>query len=1332
MNPNPVNEFLPPAAGQPQRMDEMDEDEFDMARFSAIRKEQKDELERLEHHHHSKQHHIESQIRQEVDRLFGHFQQGMQNLYTGLTQTINATVEAQVKLRMDQERLREEHEANKREVERRYHNEASKIVMSTSHAARQAHQSVGHNKPPSFLKAPSSTVPTGGLLGVAVSLTPDAVSWEDGWCWLTGALVQVPNGDQHRSPASAPAALTPPGRRPVMAKPASMNPMPRDFAGYDTQHREYVAPYPTPQEPVPTQRRPVPSERRQTEPHHAEPRQVEPRHSEPRPVEKPLEPRPLEQRHMEHRPLEPRHADTRHVEPRPVDHHPVDPRYAQRRPAEQHPSEPIPSEPAHAEPRHAEHRHIEPRPVDTRPETHAARPGRTYYIYEEPAAMESRPPQPQDPKSSQDQAERLSEASTLAPSRQESKRKASDLMDPAVGDAYSKRPRTGERLTEEGQGQSPSKRSPRAQRSSQVPVETRMERTITFDEIYQKGKARYKHKIFEYKLGSGNWYIVRCDEHGVHFGHGNPVHGAAKHVHSPQHNNLEKRHDLAIEICGHRVLGCTAELAELNNREFERAVKEDKYTPFNSNLLTKEGRRRLTGGPSQDGQSNGSTTPKTAKKPKPTPPLEPVPKEAAPEECQFYEGYWGPTKKWYMLIVLPIRPDGSLREVGLREKLQETDLMGNIPKCYRVDRVSLQIKGWQPAYEDGGPKAAKREYPVMFFDGYTKHSVGWLGAHKLRPVDLDNPSENLEKRGLSIAREWYATHMMYRKSWDELKRLGRGEPPSATTSSSNADQLLSLRSAHTDEQSPIRDKSSGPGQHFGFGASSEEASDDEDPMTMDIGPIPETADSNYGPDDSDVDMNEDKEEGDAEDARAHQASGSRRRSSQNQPSRPSSRREPRVEPSKDEPTSSHPTGPAETSSGPLTPVTVNGGDQHENLSAAPSDQEHLRKSAQAKAVAAVMEAASRSRASSEVPNSTFEGQARPAPPSRPPFSDHNRSRSEDFARAHVEASQSAQVRSKTSEGRKPSDLHNLLNTDQNLPRPEPADEDHNDPYKRFEAIKAQMSGLRSASAPIHEGRSAASPFSPPPAASTPAATVAATAQPSPSLSHMMSPPSQPTTAVPPRSSSSTPVQDSGRTTPKIAVADNGPVDKWHAVRQGPVGAPPAQALTPRASFATMAPVDTSKENHEQGQGETVAQKLAVPTPQLGTPIPDKRESFDLSQFRDTSRGMRWSRDGPSTPYLRLKTDPMRGWAETAGGSPLKAGIEPLKVAKIEVDTAGADKQKVQLTLKDGHEQMVVFETNSANGRSQSATLQGRRFVSWVKKMNGEVELRNEYVSHVAA
>ncbi|KAH8761673.1 hypothetical protein F5883DRAFT_127510 [Diaporthe sp. PMI_573] len=98
-------------------------------------------------------------------------------------------------------------------------------------------------------------------------------------------------------------------------------------------------------------------------------------------------------------------------------------------------------------------------------------------------------------------------------------------------------------------------------------------RVVTFEEVYQQGEAKFKHKIFEYKEGSGNWYIVKCDKHEMHFGLGNPLHGAAKHLHSPQHGRLEKTHHLAIQNCGFLVKDCTAELANLNNTVFEEALK---------------------------------------------------------------------------------------------------------------------------------------------------------------------------------------------------------------------------------------------------------------------------------------------------------------------------------------------------------------------------------------------------------------------------------------------------------------------------------------------------------------------------------------------------------------------------------------------------------------------------------------------------------------------------------------------------------------------------------------------------------------------------------------
>lgn len=160
MPSNPGNEFLTPAGGSRSYADNGGEDDFDVARFSAIRKEQKDELERLDHHYSTSQATIETQVRGEVDHLFQQFQLGMQQLYTNLTKTVGITIDNQVQLRLKQERLRREHEAKKGEVETRYHNEASKLIISTSHAGR-------HLKPP--LLPSQGLVPSQGLITESTS-----------------------------------------------------------------------------------------------------------------------------------------------------------------------------------------------------------------------------------------------------------------------------------------------------------------------------------------------------------------------------------------------------------------------------------------------------------------------------------------------------------------------------------------------------------------------------------------------------------------------------------------------------------------------------------------------------------------------------------------------------------------------------------------------------------------------------------------------------------------------------------------------------------------------------------------------------------------------------------------------------------------------------------------------------------------------------------------------------------------------------------------------------------------------------------------------------------
>lgn len=1065
------------------------------------------------------------------------------------------------------------------------------------------------------------------------------------------------------------------------------NPIPTDaikeVIAQETSVREYVAPYPTPLEPAPRQR-PLGS----------------------------ADARPLESRPLEPRPLEPRH---------------IEPRYSEQRPVE----------PSSAR----------PRPM------HATA---TRHVYEDPHTMETqRLPQPRPVPSHQlhHQGRQDVAVPDMAHTRPDAKRKIMEFSAEAAHDEanfkhYAKRPRTQEMPSADmsnGSMAPTAKQSPRINQPSQIPIQRQADRTVTFDEIYQNGKAQYKHKIFEWKAGSGNWYIVRCDDHQVHFGFKNPIHGAAKHMHSPQHGNLEKRHDLAIEICGHRVLGCNAELAEINNREFERALREDRYRVFNRNLLTKDGRRRLC----------GDQSPVLKKEPLPTPPKVVNEVQLLPQEGKFYQGLWAPNKKWYMLIVLPIRPDGSLREVGLREKLQETQLMSNVPKCYRVDRVSLLIKGFQPAYEDGGPKVDKREYPVMFFDGHQRHSLGWLPAQRLREVNLDNPPESVDKRGLSIAREWYSQHMMHRKDWEEFKNLGPGEP-SSSAFEEDSGQWPSLRSAHTDNQSPIQDR---PG-HFGFGSASGSGSDDEDTMMADIGPASRSQDTSRdtqspseGPDKQMQDGSPHEAGDSSERAASHlsrlestidqtKSKSTSRPSSQHGPlsetkpiTEPTSVNTSKPATGKDEETKHEDRAPQENDSArtqcieqKATSVGSKAAD-NDDLSSVLSEQEMVRRNAQVKAAAAaVMEAASHSRASSEVPESTPKNNAVPqqsnghgattqsAQPPRPALSEHQRSKSDDLPRSEAEMS------------RKPSDLHSILNAEHSSPQQQKESKERAavDPYKQFEAIKAQMAldGLknRPASAPASESHETASAFTPPARASHSAAAldVGAAKQHSPSTSHAI----QLINRRP----------ESDIRSPSTASVQSGDSDAesdeyWgrYGYNKKPFWTGPSAA--PHVSHVKRAEV-------QEAQSST-AKELPPPIAQLGTPIAAEMDNFEVMHFSDTARGLRWTRENVKEPLLRLKVDEMRGWAETPGGSPLKAAVEPLKVSRIEVDAPTTDKnssdqnklvlQQVHLTLKNGHTQTLVFEQQQGNrwATAIGPCLQGRQFAAWVKKWNGEAEYRQE-------
>ncbi|KAM5344191.1 hypothetical protein ACJ41O_012728 [Fusarium nematophilum] len=95
-------------------------------------------------------------------------------------------------------------------------------------------------------------------------------------------------------------------------------------------------------------------------------------------------------------------------------------------------------------------------------------------------------------------------------------------------------------------------------------------RGIDFDKVYQDGNAAIKHKIAEYPLRSGHFYIAECKEHSIHLTK-DVIHGAAKHldVHGEQ-----RYHGNAVRLLCTRVRNCNSALSEMNNKVAKEAFSK--------------------------------------------------------------------------------------------------------------------------------------------------------------------------------------------------------------------------------------------------------------------------------------------------------------------------------------------------------------------------------------------------------------------------------------------------------------------------------------------------------------------------------------------------------------------------------------------------------------------------------------------------------------------------------------------------------------------------------------------------------------------------------------
>ena len=270
--------------------------------------------------------------------------------------------------------------------------------------------------------------------------------------------------------------------------------------------------------------------------------------------------------------------------------------------------------------------------------------------------------------------------------------------------------------------------------------------TIDFDEVYQDGNAEYKHAIIEHPKGSGKWYILRCDEHGLHFG-SRPLQGAMKHLHGKAHSNLPKDGTVAIRTLGIRVRNCDAQDAESNNTAFKNALA-DGYEPFRAGDLPTSGPDQLR--QPETGEEPGRVPDETSHDPRTNTPRKREAFEGIthPVAGELYRVWYDPRNAYFAVLMLPT---GSFSSVGMGGSIADTALLDrHIPTCYLSDKQERRIDGWADNHKDGGHLVHQRKFPVMYLDGLSVPRVGefeipdgalfsWVPAKDLRPFSFDDP-----------------------------------------------------------------------------------------------------------------------------------------------------------------------------------------------------------------------------------------------------------------------------------------------------------------------------------------------------------------------------------------------------------------------------------------------------------------------------------------------------------------------------------------------------------------------------------------------------------------
>ncbi|KAG9249411.1 uncharacterized protein F5Z01DRAFT_669293 [Emericellopsis atlantica] len=258
------------------------------------------------------------------------------------------------------------------------------------------------------------------------------------------------------------------------------------------------------------------------------------------------------------------------------------------------------------------------------------------------------------------------------------------------------------------------------------------ERTIDIDTFFQNGKS--KHRIFRVNGDGENWWIVWCKEHNMTFGTKNSLTGAGKHLNSNRHGGMDKSHETALAHLGYKVLNCTPQMVDANNRAVDAELETCKSHAPHKN------RERTTLSSGGD-DAEADFVPKAHVK-KPMKRRGDTASQAVldPKPGYIYRAWI--SQNFRAVICLPLPP--TVEATGIVElQAQTEDLVKEMetepPVCYS-ERNGKFV--WAEDYEDHGPKVQERQYPVVVINNgdRTKWTRAWIPANDLAEVEQTDPS----------------------------------------------------------------------------------------------------------------------------------------------------------------------------------------------------------------------------------------------------------------------------------------------------------------------------------------------------------------------------------------------------------------------------------------------------------------------------------------------------------------------------------------------------------------------------------------------------------------